>query len=284
MFRTCKAGRVRGAGLILAKCQSAKSRDCPMRPTPQRVIMRLAIVLGVVYILLLSQPSDAKIVAIGAGLARSGSNSLKAALELLLDAESVSLEDLIGTPQLDNWIAAYKDRSNRTLLRSLVEGYASVTSLPGALLYKELMDEFPEVKVILTRHPKGGEAWYKSTMGTIWRLNFEIFNQTWLGQIPFVHRVHTQLREMYLDSEFMSYEQWQQKEAAIAKYKAWNERVEASVPADRLLAFSADQVHQSTQCCLNHHSAQCCLNAELVSASVSRALSTGLGASLQVSW
>lgn len=189
----------------------------------------------------MSQPVDGEIVAIGAGLARSGTNSLKAALEILLESESVSLEDIAGTEKLSNWLRFYKDRSDRKLLRSLVDGYSSCTSLPGGLVYKELMEEFPNAKVILTRHPKGPIGWYKSTMGSIYRLNYEIFNATWIGQIPKVKFVHAQLREMYLDSDFMSLEQWLQKDVAIARYEAWNAEVQRTVPSERLLVFSADQ-------------------------------------------
>eukprot|EP00747_Dinoflagellata_sp_TGD_P022577 gnl/TRDRNA2_/TRDRNA2_129200_c0_seq1.p1 gnl/TRDRNA2_/TRDRNA2_129200_c0~~gnl/TRDRNA2_/TRDRNA2_129200_c0_seq1.p1 ORF type:complete len:270 (-),score=28.94 gnl/TRDRNA2_/TRDRNA2_129200_c0_seq1:82-891(-) len=187
------------------------------------------------------QFTDAEIVAIGAGLARSGTNSLKAAFETLLQSESISLSDVAGTDKLSDWLRFFKDRTNRTLLRSLVDGYSSVSSLPGAFAYKELLEEFPNAKVVLTRHPKGPEAWYSSTMGTIARLNYEIFNATWIGMIPKVKYVHAQLREMYLDSAFMAREEWLQKDVAIARYEAWNAEVERFVPKHQLLIFSASQ-------------------------------------------
>lgn len=194
-----------------------------------------------VGVLQLPQPAGGEVVAIGAGLARTGTNSLKAALELLLGSKSVSLEDVVGTDELDDWLRFLADRSDRTLLRKLVQGYSSVTSLPGAFVYKELLEEFPNAKVILTRHPHGSDAWYRSTMGTIFRLNYEIFNQTWIGHIPSFKRVHAQLREMYLDSAFMTKDQWEDEIGALAKYEDWNAEVQRHVPQDQLLVFSADQ-------------------------------------------
>merc|ERR1712187_847367 len=46
---------------------------------------------------------------------------------------------------------------------------------------------------------------------------------------------------MYLDSAFMSWEQWLHRDIAIARYEAWNAEVERTVPKDKLLVFSADQ-------------------------------------------
>lgn len=184
---------------------------------------------------------------VGAGLARSGTNSLKAAVEQLTGAESVSLEDIAGVPaKSDPWLQLLRQSRgggpvNRTLLRSVVAGYASSTSLPGGLLYKEFMAEFPDAKVILTRHPKGPEAWYASTMGSIMRLNYEILNATWIGQLPPAKAMHAFLREMYLDGPFLTFAEWRQKDVALAKYAEWNAEVERTVPRDRLLVFSADK-------------------------------------------
>mmetsp|Transcript_25836 Transcript_25836/g.46943 ORF Transcript_25836/g.46943 Transcript_25836/m.46943 type:complete len:288 (+) Transcript_25836:84-947(+) len=190
--------------------------------------------------LLASQSVSGEVKAIAAGLAWSDTIKLKAGIDFLLNSESVGLEDILGTEEMSDWIRFLHNRSDRKLLRRLVEGYSSVISVPGGLVYKELLQEFPKAKVILTKHPGGSEAWYKSTMESMWRLNDEIFNSTWIGQIPKIKLIHDQLREMYLDSHFMSREQWLQKDVAIARYEAWNAEVESVVPPPNFLVWSAD--------------------------------------------
>jgi len=180
---------------------------------------------------------------IGAGLARTGSNSFKAALGILLDGPIHSLANVVSdNKQREGWLELLQnpdDDSNTELLLELIDGYEAVNGPPAGLFYKRLMREFPDAKVVLTQHPKGPQGWYKSTMNTIFKLNFEIFNSTWIGQIPRVKKIHEFLREMYIDSPMvLTRDEWLQEEVALKHYNDWTAEVVEQVPAERLLIFT----------------------------------------------
>ena len=97
---------------------------------------------------------------IGAGLARTGTTSLKAALEELGFDPCYHASELFGHPEhVEVWEAAARGESvdwNR-----LFGGYRATTDWPACLFYEELMQRYPDAKVILTmRDP---DRWYEST-------------------------------------------------------------------------------------------------------------------------
>jgi hypothetical protein len=214
------------------KLLMSESRSSPFR----RVI---SLVPAVILLLI---PSAVSLEVIGAGLARTGSNSFKAALGILLEGPTHSLADVLSnTTQREGWLEVLRNPNdnNTELLLELIDGYDAVNGPPAGLFYKQLIQEFPEAKVVVTQHPKGPQGWYKSTIGTIFRLNFEIFNSTWIGQIPRVHKTHEFLREMYIDSPYvLTRDEWQQQEVALQRYNDWTAEVVQNVPAERLLIFT----------------------------------------------
>src|SRR5829696_6268764 len=91
---------------------------------------------------------------IGAGFGRTGTTSLKAALEELGFGPSYSLSEVFRNPEhVGFWEAARR-------------GPAGVAvDWPACSFYEELMEAFPEAPVILTvRDPA---PWYESTRSTI---------------------------------------------------------------------------------------------------------------------
>ncbi|WP_352781979.1 sulfotransferase family protein, partial [Mesorhizobium sp. M0244] len=101
---------------------------------------------------------------IGAGMGRTGTYSLKLALEHLrfgpchhmadvhANPEQKALWRAAGQGQLPTWDAAYA-------------GYLSAVDWPTAHFWREVSDHYPDAKVILTvRDP---EAWYDSMAQTI---------------------------------------------------------------------------------------------------------------------
>lgn len=46
--------------------------------------------------------------------------------------------------------------------------YAAAVDFPTCCMWRELMSAYPDAKVILTVHPRGGTAWYESTVSTIY--------------------------------------------------------------------------------------------------------------------
>src|SRR3954470_14529531 len=101
---------------------------------------------------------------IGAGMGRTGTLSLKHALEELGYKKTHHMFELMQAPvQLPYWKDLYKTKS--TDYDTMLKGFTAVVDFPGALFYKELMVKYPNAKVILTaRDP---EKWYKSCRDTI---------------------------------------------------------------------------------------------------------------------
>ena len=48
------------------------------------------------------------------------------------------------------------------------EKYTATVDNPGCCVWRELLEVNPDAKVLLTLHPRGPEAWYESTMATIY--------------------------------------------------------------------------------------------------------------------
>merc|ERR1711892_661825 len=99
---------------------------------------------------------------IGAGLSRTGTLSTKAALEQLLGPCYHGSTPLVERPDhIPFWMDAMKHgKLDATQVRQELAGYKSGVDLPIAGWYKELMEIFPDAKVLLTvRDPK---KWYKS--------------------------------------------------------------------------------------------------------------------------
>jgi len=101
---------------------------------------------------------------IGAGFGRTGTLSLKTALEQLGHGPCHHMEELLGNPaQLPHWQAAAAGEP--VDWDAVLAGYGSVVDWPGAHFWRELADAYPNAKVILTvRH---AERWWESFARTI---------------------------------------------------------------------------------------------------------------------
>jgi hypothetical protein len=105
---------------------------------------------------------------IGAGFGRTGTLSLKVALEQLGLGPCAHMLPLIGDEEHSQLFlrAAAGDRAS---LDKALDGYRSTVDWPGVYFWKELIGAYPDAKVILTvRDP---EKWYASAERTIWAAN-----------------------------------------------------------------------------------------------------------------
>ena len=190
-----------------------------------------------------STPVDVSV--IGAGLARTGTSSLKAALEILLKKPVHHMEDVVAdAEQQVGWTALADGHKDDALLKSLVRGRGATVDTPSSLHVPALMRVFPKAKVILTTHPKGREAWYKSTIATVYHIHYNVLNVTWLGSFGYPFRAfHVACRHLYLDNEkaFLTRDQWLQPKVAMKKYDQHNGFIKRYVPRHKLLVYSVDQ-------------------------------------------
>jgi hypothetical protein len=175
---------------------------------------------------------------IGAGWGRTGTESLKKALEILGYNKCYHMFELIKEgDRLKYWEQLEKERT--TDFESLFQGYKAAVDFPVAAYYKEIMQHYPHAKIILTvRDP---DKWFDSATKTIFRgtpapvmmiMRFLGLFSKKLGYFPKVidYAVRAFLKGMMQgkvkDRDFMK-----------AKLKAWNEEVMQYVPADKLLVY-----------------------------------------------
>src|SRR5690606_21852220 len=101
---------------------------------------------------------------IGAGFGRTGTLSLKLALEQLGFAPCHHMTEVFANPdQAATWLAAA--RGEAVDWDSLLEGYKASVDWPSCHFWRELAAHYPDAKVILsTRDPR---RWYESISNTI---------------------------------------------------------------------------------------------------------------------
>lgn len=171
---------------------------------------------------------------IGAGYGRTGTASLKLALEQLGLGPCHHMSEVLSNPErIALWTtigqqAAANDAQGRVepdLWDRAFEGYNATVDWPSGTHWRALMNHYPEAKVILsTRSP---ESWFASVHETI--LNPDVwkaFRATPMG--PMLDANIARLFDDMADRDHMI--------AAFEKHVA---EVTAAVPADRLLVFEA---------------------------------------------
>ena len=171
---------------------------------------------------------------IGAGLGRTGTLSLKAALEGLGFAKCYHMVEVLA--RMDDartWDAAA--RGEPVDWDRLFAGYRATVDLPGCVFYRELLEKYPEAKVILTvRDP---ERWYDSARQTIYfaRTAFPKW-AAWLN--PRMGAFQRMIDRLW-DGMFRG--RFEDRAFAIDAFNRHNEQVRRDVPADRLLVYEISQ-------------------------------------------
>jgi hypothetical protein len=161
---------------------------------------------------------------IGAGFGRTGTMSLKVALEELGYDSCYHMVELFEHPEhVELWEAAVRGESVNW--EELFAEYKATVDWPGAAFYKELSQRYPDAKVILTvRDPEG---WYESARNTIFTLR-DVASS----------RAPQMARNLASQKGFRDVED---REHMIEAFNRWNEEVKESVPAERLLVYEVKE-------------------------------------------
>jgi Sulfotransferase domain len=157
---------------------------------------------------------------IGAGVGRTGTTSLKLALEQLGFGPCLHMTELITHPE------------QGALWRKVAEGgrdwdgvfagYRSTTDYPGCLFWRELAAYYPAAKVILTvRDP---EAWFQSTQATI----FAPGRPEPPPEFP-MSAAFTLIHSLHRDTH--------DHDAMLADFARHNAAVIGAIPKNRLLVY-----------------------------------------------
>lgn len=181
---------------------------------------------------------------IGAGLGRTGTMSLKMALEQLGFGKCYHMVELINAPErLRHWKELH--RSGTTDTAALLQGYQSIVDYPGAFFYKELLAACPDARVILTvRDP---QSWHKSALATIYGTKPQGFAAKLKALLKLV--TNRGFRRAFPVFQFADKVIWEgqfggrfeDRDHAIAVYEAHICEVKAHVPSSQLLVYDVAQ-------------------------------------------
>jgi hypothetical protein len=163
---------------------------------------------------------------IGAGLGRTGTMSLKLAIEKLGLGPCYHMAELFADPsRVPAWGAGAPRRPPRG---SGLKGVAATTDYPACSFWRELAAAYPRAKVILT--VRDGDKWFESTQETI-------FNEAMSERIrssplkPFFEKtVWKAFGDKIHDRAFMT-----------AEFKRHNAEVQDALPKPRVLVYEVKQ-------------------------------------------
>lgn len=172
---------------------------------------------------------------IGAGFGRTGTLSLKLALEILGFGPCYHMREIIPFRPLraKGWYEASQDRP--VDWPALLRGYQATVDWPACHFYRELLAAYPEAKVILTvRDP---ELWYRSVLATIYpsAQNFA----GWQWSMPITRYVPMMLHSIIWGGTFHG--RFEDKEYAIDIYQRHIAEVKRVTPPDRLLVYQVQE-------------------------------------------
>jgi hypothetical protein len=181
---------------------------------------------------------------IGAGLGRTGTLSLHAALERLGFAPCEHMTNCFAHPErFALWLeAARRKRAGEPIdWRPLFTGYRATVDWPGAYFWRELVAAHPEAKVILTvRDPR---RWYDSARATIYaatqartatpaaRLLYRLVSVA----NPRAGNGFRTVKETVWDGTMRG--RFENRDESIRIFEEHNREVVATVPPERLLVF-----------------------------------------------
>jgi hypothetical protein len=180
---------------------------------------------------------------IGVGFGRTGTNSTQVALNRL-GFPCYHMHEVIANKankgHVEFWraVANAPPGSQHDWAR-VFANYTATVDNPGCCVWRELMEAYPDAKVLLTLHPRGPEAWYESTISTIY------FSETmWQFKLlklttPFGRKFGDMLHKLVWQRSHKG--TMANRAAAIARYEEHIAEVKAAVPADKLLVFTVDQ-------------------------------------------
>jgi hypothetical protein len=163
---------------------------------------------------------------VGAGVGRTGTHSLKIALEQLLGGTCHHMVECFGRPEQMAGFTAAIDGDDVDW-SVLMADFTAMVDFPGSLFWREIAAANPDAPVLLST--RDSDAWYTSASNTIFLGmvdgNMPPEMQSWMQTVK--HGLHDRFSDDF-----------ENKAAMIAAYEAHNAAVRAEVPADRLVEWT----------------------------------------------
>jgi hypothetical protein len=166
---------------------------------------------------------------IGAGLGRTGTLSLKVALERLGYGPCYHmLEVFAGPDRPRHWLEQTQGGSHHWDV--IFEGYRATVDWPAAAFWRELVEESPDAKVLLSL--RDADRWYDSVRDTI----YHTLTRELPDEVPETLRAfHAMIRELIFDRTFGG--RLGDREHAKRVFEAHNQAVVDAIPPSKLLVY-----------------------------------------------
>lgn len=173
---------------------------------------------------------------IGAGFGRTGTLSMKTALERLGFGPCFHMSEVFTHPERISRIRAAA-AGEPVDLDEVFAGYSSTVDWPGCWFWRELADRYPDAKVLLSvRDP---QRWYASVRDTIYQSSAMARELPDEEVLPAVAEGRALVADIVWQRQFGG--RGGDPEHAIRTFTDHNEAVIDEVPAERLLVHrSAD--------------------------------------------
>ena len=174
---------------------------------------------------------------IGAGFGRTGTASLKAALEELGFDKCYHMQEVFRNPtHASIWRAAAEGKP--VDWDALLEGYQATVDWPGCTFYQELMERYPDAKVLLNvRDP---DAWYKSMTDTVYRVSRPSFPRSLVPLVvPPLRRLIRMVKTLIWQNTFDN--RFEDKVYALKVFNDHIAEVKRTVPAEKLLVYEVKE-------------------------------------------
>jgi hypothetical protein len=162
---------------------------------------------------------------IGAGLGRTGTMSLKVALDSLGYSPCYHMIECVSQGP-DHWRLWEQAHAGKPDWDAIFAGRTATVDFPACTSWKALADFYPEAKVVLgVRDP---ERWYESTQDTI-------FSPNW------VEYLDSSIAGKFMGATVNAYfeERMHDRDYLVQRFHDHVAEVQATIPADRLLTFEA---------------------------------------------
>jgi len=161
---------------------------------------------------------------VGAGLGRTGTLSLKAALEQLLGGRCYHMIEVFGRPDdIATWQAAAE--GSPPDWRALFADFDATVDWPSAGFWKPIADAFPDAPVLLSTRVDG-PTWWRSASRTIFDTS---------APTPPEMEAHRTMWHAVAGNTFTP--DWADEAAAIEAYERHNAEVRATVDPARLVEW-----------------------------------------------
>ena len=174
---------------------------------------------------------------IGSGFGRTGTKSMKLALEQLGFGPCYHMEEVVfNSEHIEAWY--HIAQGQRGDWQRLLQDFGATVDYPASIYYQELLAAFPDAKVVHTvRDP---ESWYKSTYDTIYRGVKDNLFPGWLQRaVKRVGQLQGMVSGLIWEGVFEG--AFEDRQRAMEIFEQHTADVKRTVPAEKLLVFNVKE-------------------------------------------